>query len=691
MMGAMTPSTNYRKVDSATFMSYNATGVKICREYDVDFLSIQEHFKSSKTVDKYFRDKFPSYHSVVVPGHRAPGQDSGRAKAGLAQLSMKNIAVKRDRVTSKHYRVQAQVLHLPSGSILWINTYFPTDPQLVGVYDDSDLLACLAEVETILTSTAYSDVIWGSDINWDMSRNTRFARTVSAFLERQNLVSLWSHHHGVTHTFEQICRNGRVSRSVVDHILLSPRLISLVEDCGVVHRGDNLSFHSPIWVKLRVGALPIRNKVQPANTKKPSWSRASAEQVATFTATLHDRLQALSVLPGVHCTDVHCSDSSHSSDTDSLVLDVLCAIVETSYTSLPLYGSSRGRPGDRGRVPGWSEEVGPYQVEARYWHDAWVREGSPRGDWLHSLMVKKRAQYHYAVRRVRKKADLTRAQHLFVASLKGDTDLLAEMRKIRCGGIGGDTELPDVVAGAQGEDEIAGRFKAVYEELYSSAGSQDEMATLLVQVNKLVNQNSIQEVLKVTGSKVKEAACLLKSKKGDISGGFTTDALLNAPDILFDQLAVIFRSFLTHGTVSLYLLACCFIPLLKGSTKDPADTSSYRAIAGSSLILKLFEKVILLIWGHLLGSDSLQFGYKQKTSTSQCSWLVTEVVQHFLRQGSHPIVTLLDCKAAFDICKFNILFDKPPGTGLSAMYSGACSHVLIPTSVCLGEMGQCKI
>ena len=116
-----------------------------------------------------------------------------------------------------------------------------------------------------------------------------------------------------------------------------------------------------------------------------------------------------------------------------------------------------------------------------------------------------------------------------------------------------------------------------------------------------------------------------------------------------------------------YFMACCFLPLLKGPTKDPADPSSYRAIAGSSLILKLFEKVILLIWGHLLGSDSLQFGYKKKTSTTQCTWLFSEVVQHFIRQGSHPIVTLLDCKAAFDICKFNILFEKLLDTGLPAI------------------------
>ena len=174
----------------------------------------------------------------------------------------------------------------------------------------------------------------------------------------------------------------------------------------------------------------------------------------------------------------------------------------------------------------------------------------------------------------------------------------------------------------------------------------------------------------------------MKPKKGDISGGFTLDAILNGPDILFDLIATLFQSFLTHGSITPYLLACCFIPLLKGS-KDPGDTGSYRAIASSSLILKLFENTILLIWGYLLSSDSLQFGFKQYTSTTQCTWLVSEVVQHFLRQGSHPIVTLLDCKAAFDTCRFDILFDRilekgvPPIVVRALMYSYQQQHAWV--------------
>ena len=106
------------------------------------------------------------------------------------------------------------------------------------------------------------------------------------------------------------------------------------------------------------------------------------------------------------------------------------------------------------------------------------------------------------------------------------------------------------------------------------------------------------------------------------------------------------------------------MPLLKSSLKDPADPSSYRAIAGSSLILKIFELVVIILWGHHLSSDSLQFGYKAKTSTTHCTWVVSEVMQHMLRGGINPVITVLDCSKAFDKCKFSLLFKRLLDKGL---------------------------
>ena len=78
----------------------------------------------------------------------------------------------------------------------------------------------------------------------------------------------------------------------------------------------------------------------------------------------------------------------------------------------------------------------------------------------------------------------------------------------------------------------------------------------------------------MTTEVVKQAAVTLKPHKMDVSQGFASDALLHAPDILFGLLALVFRSWLLHGTVTKSVLACAFIPLVKAG-KDPALSGSY--------------------------------------------------------------------------------------------------------------------
>ena len=73
-------------------------------------------------MDKYFKSSFVDYSSYAVPGHRSPGQMMGRAKAGLAQLCNKKYSVKRVRVATTGFRVQAQIIGTPTSRVLWINT-----------------------------------------------------------------------------------------------------------------------------------------------------------------------------------------------------------------------------------------------------------------------------------------------------------------------------------------------------------------------------------------------------------------------------------------------------------------------------------------------------------------------------------------------------------------------------------------
>ena len=64
----------------------------------------------------------------MLLGVREKDQESARAKGGIAQLRNKKIDIKVDRIETKSFRIQAQILQLKKSRLLWINTYFPTDP-----------------------------------------------------------------------------------------------------------------------------------------------------------------------------------------------------------------------------------------------------------------------------------------------------------------------------------------------------------------------------------------------------------------------------------------------------------------------------------------------------------------------------------------------------------------------------------
>ena len=676
MEGAKTPTKQHQGLVSmanstVNFLGYNSTEIDeqkcawirdLCDLTNASYVTIQEHFKIAKTTDKYFNDQFDKFNSYVIPGQRAKGQDSGRPKAGLAQFSRKDLEIRKDRILTKSFRLQAQILNLENTRLLWLNAYMPTDPQNAA-FVDNELLEVLAEVESILDKAEFDDIIWQGDLNWDMSRGSEFSIIMRKFMARIGLVSLWERYPvDYTHLHTDF-----KSTSVIDHFMVNERLLPLVVDCGPLHLGDNRSRHSPVMVKLDLGAIPMKNFKSP---KRPAWYKASQEDIMTYTEELDCRIQDILVPKSVSCLDIDCSDPSHSIERDSMVLDMLVSIIEVSYSQIPMVGGRTVNTGSKdksGTIPGWKTDVEPFQDDARFWYSVWLSAGKPHTGVLHNIMKKTRNSFHYAIRRARKTADLVRAKKLFEASEVGCVDLLQELKTVRKGGKCS-ADLPDNVGGANGEEEIVAKFRDVYSKLYNSWCSEDEMVNIKQKVAAMVQTEGSQiEVMKLTGKVVKKAACKMKPAKSDVSGAFSSDALLHAPDSLFDLLAMVYRSWLVHGTVTISLLACAFLPLLKNGLKDPADTDSYRAIAGSSLLLKLFDQCVLVVWGHLLASDSLQFGYKEGTGTVQCSWMVMEVANLFMRNGTNPIMTLLDCSKAFDMCKYSILFSKLLEKGLPAV------------------------
>ena len=451
------------------------------------------------------------------------------------------------------------------------------------------------------------------------------------------------------------------SFSTLDHFLVDPELLKVIDEAEAVHLGDNLSRHSPIVIKVRLESLPARPKhLAPQPRRRPAWYKATERQQEEYRQLLELKLSRLDSASCLDCRDPLCKEAGHSEDRDCYVLDMMGAMIEASIETLPKTGG-KGRvdakEGDSyGAIPGWNETVEPRRQDAIHWHAIWLSAGKPNKGVLHSVMASTRNKYHYAIRAVRRQADVIKAKKLWEANQRGPMDLIKEMKALKKGSKV--TKLPDTVEGKNSEEEIVEEFRKVYHELYNIEDDFTALEELREELRLNVStEKSNEEINKVTTKVVKEASKRLKTGKGDVSGSYNSDVLKNCPDSFYEMIAGVFRSWLTHGSVTKSFLACAFLPLVKG-LKDPSLTASYRAVAGSSLVLKLLDYVILNIWGEQLASDSLQFWYKKGTSTTDCSWLVTSVADHFLRHGSPIMIATLDAKQGFDRCSWIKIFES---------------------------------
>ena len=65
------------------------------------------------------------------------------------------------------------------------------------------------------------------------------------------------------------------------------------------------------------------------------------------------------------------------------------------------------------------------------------------------------------------------------------------------------------------------KFRDEYAALYNSPGSQTDMLELRQKIKQMLGFCSVEEIAKITGKVVKEAAFSMQPGKGDVSCGFT--------------------------------------------------------------------------------------------------------------------------------------------------------------------------
>merc|ERR1712030_63289 len=106
--------------------------------------------------------------------------------------------------------------------------------------------------------------------------------------------------------------------------------------------------------------------------------------------------------------------------------------------------------------------------------------------------------------------------------------------------------------------------------------------------------------------------------------------LKQAPFSLFVHLADFFRGILIHGSINSSLLICAILLLIKDKRGATDDSNNYRGIALSSIVLKVFDWILLLLFDKELQNDENQFGYQVNSSANMCKWTAIETINYYV-------------------------------------------------------------
>ena len=591
----------------------------------------------------------PDFHIYVKPAV----MDSlyGRPRNSMFIAVPMEIKENVRDISPTHWRIQAIIINTLASRILVINSYFPTDPKIKD-FDMSDLLGTLDAIKELVITTQFDHLVWAGDLNADFTRCTKFTTALDQFIDERCLTRSWHMFHAnYTHVIDI---EGKTFTSLIDHFHWSIGIDNCVEDAGVLYLPQNTSDHCPIYCVLKIDGLHTCSKNVVVNQAKPCWKKASEEQKNRFKMKLEDNLKGLNTYEIYkECNDVQCAKDSHNEANDDFTIGLLQCLDNAASECLPnSVGSNVKGNEKKSSVVMWKENIQPFKDRSMFWHAIWISAGKPINTQLHKLMKRARNIYHLQIRRSKKMKDILMKNSLLKACKHKNGDIFTEIRKMRM-------SCPTIASAIDGEShDVPNHFANIYSDLYNSVKDQGEFKDLQLAVNKQIDISSVIEVNKVTPSLVAEAVSHLRSCKSDPVFKFCSGCIKNAPLLFYEHLASLFRSYLMHGHISSVLLLSTLIPLLKNKLGNVCVSENYRSIAISSLILKVFDWVIILLYGDKLELDHLQFGYQKNVSTNMCTWMAVETIDYFMNNGSEVFICTMDMSKAFDNVKHSTLFQK---------------------------------
>ncbi len=304
-----------------------------------------------------------------------------------------------------------------------------------------------------------------------------------------------------------------------------------------------------------------------------------------------------------------------------------------------------------------------------FWHHLWIDNGRPRHGLIADIRRRTRAGYKRAVKLVKRNQSDIKIDKM-AQSLQSDDkrDFWDEVKRITASR----NNMPCVVDDTHGDVNISKLFADKYQDLYNSVSynvnDMDNVCAILEDnISNICDKGLCTSSHNITVDDVRDAILRLKPFKADGVEDASSDILIHGCNILSIHLSFLFNAMVKHGISPRNMLMSTLVPIPKNKKKSLNDSSNYRAIALGSVTCKVIDNIILDKHKYVLTSDNLQYGFKAKHSTTQCTFVLEEVIDYYVRNGSSVFMVLLDASKAFDRVQYVKLFKLLIKRGLCSL------------------------